>query len=53
MKYAKEVERPLWSRVGAGICGHEVVGAKRGVVDVGVGERAVVLPTQRVVPVKQ
>ena len=53
MEYAKEVERSLWSGVGAGVDGHEVVGAKGGVVDVGVGERAVVTPTQRVVPVWQ
>ena len=53
MEYAKEVERSLWSGIGAGVDGHEVVRAKGGVVDVGVGERAVVTPTQRVVPAWQ
>lgn len=48
MKDSKEVERSLWSRIGAGIDGHEVVGAKRGVVDVAVREGTVMLPAKRV-----
>lgn len=52
MEDAKEIERSLWSGVGASVSSHEVVGAKGGVVDVAVGERAVVLPAERVVPVE-
>lgn len=49
----KEVERSLGSGIGAGVDSHEVVGAKGGVVDVAVGERAMVTPTQRVVPAEE
>ena len=48
VKDPKEVERSLWSRIGAGINSHEVVRAKGGVVDVTVRERTMVLPAQRV-----
>ena len=48
MKDSKEVERSLWSRIGAGIDGHEVVGAKGGVVDVAVREGTMMLPAKRV-----
>ena len=48
VKDPKEVERSLWSRIGAGINSHEVVGTKGGVVDITVRERTMVLPAQRV-----
>ena len=51
VKDSKEVEGSLWSRVGAGIDRHEVVGAKRGVVDVAVGERTMMFPAKGVLSV--
>ena len=48
MKNSKEVERSLWSRIGAGVDRHKVVGAKRGVVDVAVRERTMMLPAKGV-----
>ena len=51
MKDSKEVEGSLWSRVGAGVDRHEVVGAKRGVVDVAVGERTMMLPAKGVLSI--
>ena len=46
MKDSKEVEGSLWSRVGAGVDRHEVVGAKCGVVDIAVGERTMMFPAK-------
>ena len=46
MKDPKEVERSLWSRIGAGIDCHEIVGAKGGVMDVAVRERTMMLPAK-------
>jgi hypothetical protein len=48
VKNSKEVERSLWSGIGASVNSHEVVGAKRGVVDVAIRERTMVLPAHRV-----
>ena len=49
VKDSKEVEWSLWPWVGAGIDRHKVVGAKRGVVDVAVGKRTMMLPAERVI----